>query len=254
MTAQIDLTRAFRQGLFDGSLPPGVTAHAPDEAATRFAVYRNNVAHGLTRALARRFPVIERLVGEDFFAATARLFLRDHPPRDPRLFLWGEGFPAFLQAFRPLRDLPYLPDVARLEWLRGQAYHAADARPAPRDALATAATDPARFALHLHPSVQLLRSRFAVVSIWQANQPGAAQPDKPLRPDRAENALILRDTADRVPVFALSPGEAAFLAALLRGDSLLAAAALAEGADPGPLLTRLIQTGTLAGLLERTAQ
>lgn len=254
MTAPADLSQAFRKGLFDGTLPAGVTAHAPDEAETRFAVYRNNVAHGLTRALARRFPVIERLVGEEFFAATARLFLKDHPPRDPRLFLWGEGFPAFLQSFRPLRDLPYLPDVARLEWMRGQAYHAADTSSAPAELLATAASDPARFALRLHPSVHLLRSRFAVVSIWQANQPAAPPPDQPLRPDRAENALILRDVADRVPVFALMAGEAAFLAALLRGETLLTAAALAEGADPTPLLTRLIQTGTLAGLLERTAQ
>lgn len=253
MTMQADLIQSFRTGLFDGSLPIGVTATAPDEAAARFAVYRNNVTHGLTRALARRFPVVERLVGQEFFAACARLFLRDHPPRDPRLSLWGESFPAFLQGFPPLRDLPYLPDVARLEWLRGLAYHAADMPSAPAEALIRAASDPARFALHLHPSVHLLRSRFAVVSIWQANQPGAMPPDRPLRADRAEDALILRDAADRIPVLALAPGEAAFLAALLRGETLLAAATLAEGADPAPLLSRLVQTRTLVDLIERTA-
>lgn len=253
MTVQADLTRSFRKGLFDGSLPQGVTARAPDEAAARFGVYRNNVTYGLTRALARRYPVVERLVGAEFFAATARLFLSDHPPRDPRLFLWGDAFPAFLNSFRPLRDLPYLPDVARLEWLRGLAYHAADAAPAPAEALARAAADPARFALRLHPSLHLLRSRYAVLSIWQANQPGAVPPDRPLRADQAEDALILRDAADRIPVFPLAPGEASFLAALLRGETLLGAAALAEGADPTPLLSRLVRTRTLIGLIERIA-
>ena len=252
MTHDPDPIPAFRRGLFDGGLPPGVTATAADETEARFAVYRNNVTHSLSRALARRFPVVERLVGAEFFAATARLFLRDHPPRDPRLFLWGDAFPGFLQGFRPLRDLPYLPDVARLEWLRGQAYHAADAAPVPPEALARAATDPARFALRLHPSLHLLRSRFAVVTIWQANQPGAAPPERPLRADRAEDALIFRDPGDRIPVQTLEPGEAAFIAALLRGETLLAAALLAEGADPGPILGRLVKTSTLIGLIERT--
>lgn len=247
-----DPHNAFRAGLFDGTLPPGVTARAPDEAPARFAVYRNNVAHSLTRALARRYPVVERLVGSEFFTAMARLFLRDHPPRDPRLFLWGESFPAFLQGFRPLRDLPYLPDVARLEWMRGLAYHAADAAPLPPEALATAAAAPQRFTLLLHPSVQLLRSRHAIASIWQANQPGVTPPERPIHPDRAEDAMILRDRADRVHVLPLSSGEAGFLAALLRGETLLMAAQAAEGADPAPLLTQLIRAGAISGLTERT--
>lgn len=252
MTPHSAFTSSFRDALFGRSLPPGITARPPDEAETRFAVYRNNVTHGLTRALARRFPVIERLVGAEFFAATARIFLAAHPPSDPRLFLWGDAFPGFLQSFRPLRDLPYLPDVARLEWLRGQAYHAPDIPPASSRALLEAATDPARFCLVLHPSVHLLSSPFAIATIWQANQPGAAPGGPPLVADRAETALILRDSADRVPVAALAAAEAAFLASLQRGETLLAAALAAEDADPAPLLARLTATGTITAIVERT--
>eukprot|EP01036_Dinobryon_divergens_P055409 gene55409-73990_t len=85
-------------------------AEAPDEAAQRFAVYRNNVAHSLTRALARRFPVVERLVGLEFFTAMARLYIEADLPASPQLFLWGEGFARFLQGFPPVRSLAYLPD------------------------------------------------------------------------------------------------------------------------------------------------
>lgn len=250
MLRHAEFTRAFRAGLFNGTLPPGITAQAPDEAAQRFAVYRNNVAHSLTRALARRFPVVERLVGAEFFTAMARLYIEADPPASPRLFLWGEGFARFLQDFPPLRSLPYLPDVSRLEWQRGIAYHAADAAAvAPAD-LAQAAADPARFRLILHPSVGLIRSRHAVVTIWQANQPGAAQTG-PLRADRAEDALILRDRADQVPVIALSAGEAGFQSALMRGETLLDAATRAEGADPARLLALLMQAGAITGVAQQ---
>ncbi len=250
MTRHAEFTQAFRAALFDGSLPPGVTAPDPDEVARRFAVYRNNVAHSLTRALARRFPVVERLVGEAFFTATARLYLEVEPPASPQIFLWGEGFARFLAGFSPARSLPYLPDVARLEWRRGLAYHAADAAPVSPADLGRAAAEPAQFALVLHPSISLLRSRHAVVTIWQANQPGQ-RPTGPLRADRAENALVLRDRADQVPVLALSEGEAGFQSALLRGETLLAAGARAEGEDPARLLALLVQAGAIIGIEEK---
>lgn len=250
MLRHAEFTRAFRAGLFNGALPPGVTAQSPDEAAQRFAVYRNNVTHSLTRALARRFPVVERLVGGEFFTAMARLYIEADPPASPRLFLWGEGFARFLQGFPPVRSLPYLPDVSRLEWQRGLAYHAADVPSVAAADLAQAAADPARFRLALHPSVGLIRSRCAVVTIWHANQQGAVQTG-PLRADRAEDALILRDRADQVPVIALSPGEAGFQSALMRGETLLEAATRAEGADPARLLAILMRAGAITGIAQQ---
>ena len=73
MPAHPEFLAGFDAALRGGALPPGLTASAPDEVALRFAVYRNNVAVGLSDALAARFPVICRLVGADFFAAMARL-------------------------------------------------------------------------------------------------------------------------------------------------------------------------------------
>ena len=143
-----DLIAQFRSGLSSGAVPPGMTALDPAEVERRFAVYRNNVAHSLSRALASRYPVIERLVGEDFFRPLAAAFIAAHPPASPMLFQWGGEFPGFLAGFPPLRDLPYLADVAELEWLRGQAYHAADAQPAD----ATAATSSSRSATNTSPS------------------------------------------------------------------------------------------------------
>jgi hypothetical protein len=249
MQRHAEFTNAFRAALFKGALPPGVTAQAPDEAAQRFAVYRNNVAHSLCKALGRRYPVVERLVGAEFFTAMARVYIEAEPPNSPQLFLWGEGFARFLQGFSPVQSLPYLPDIARLEWQRGLAYHAADVIVVEGSALARAATDPARYGLVLHPSVGLIRSHYAVATIWQANQPGGAQPG-PMRADLAEDALVLRDRADQVPVIALSPGEAGFQSALMRGETLLDAAARAEGTDPTRLLALLMRAGAISGIVE----
>jgi hypothetical protein len=190
--------------------------------------------------------VVERLVGPAFFRALALYYLAADPPSSPVLIRWGAGFPAFLAGFPPLAGLPYLPDVARLEWLRGIAYHAADAPPLSAEALA-AERDLAQLRCGLHPSVSLLRSRHPVVSIWLANQPGTEPALLDL--DAPETALILRDPSDRVPVIALSAGDAAFVEALLSGQPLLAAAAAALSAAPGHAPAGIIGTLCWAGAL-----
>lgn len=247
MPSHPEFVEAFRGGVWTGALPPGAAACAPEEAARRFAVYRNNVAHGLGEALRARFPVVERLVGAAFFGAMARAFAQAHPPASPLLLAWGADMPRFLEGFSPAAGLPYLPDVARLELARGRAFHAADAEPLAPGDLAQAARNPAGARLRLHPSVQLLASRFPVVSIWRANQPDAAP--VPLRADRPETALILRDRSFEVPVHAVGPGDATFLEAMRDGAALPGCAARAARAEPGhdpaPLLVLLAQAGAL---------
>jgi hypothetical protein len=147
--------------------PPGLTDAQGRPAGRRFDVYRNNVAASLGDALATGFPVISKLLGEEFFRAMAGVFLRAHPPGDPRLQLWGAKFPGFLARFDPVAHLPYLPDMARLELGLRQSYHAADATPLP-----IAGRDPAEvLALRprLAPATLILRSRFPVLTIWQKN-------------------------------------------------------------------------------------
>jgi len=226
---------AFHAGLWVPEAPAGFDAR-------RFAVYRNNVQHGLSRALAARFPVIERLVGPPFFAAMARVFAAQHPPAGPVLAEWGQGFADFLAGFPPLANLPYLPDVARLEWLRGLSFHAADAPVA--DAALLAQVAPERLVLRLAPCVQAFRADFPAVSLWQAHQPGALA--RALR-SGPEFALIAR-----TPDFALltEPLEGAMHRLLL---ALLAGQPLARAAgpdDPTPLLVLLLRHGLITRIGE----
>lgn len=248
--AHLDFTTAFEASLKGATLPPGVTACAPDEAERRFAVYRNNVASSLTEALARRFPVIQRLVGPEFFAAMARFYAEAHRPRSPVLLEWGDSFPDFLAGFPPLQAYPYMADVAAIEFARGVAFHAADGRPAAPEIFAGA--DPSRLRLRLHPSVQVLRLTSPAVSIWTLNQPGSAPAS--LTHTLPEIALILRDRAFNVPVRAISAGDATLIEQLGQGATLMAAAEMAQWAepqhDPQPLVLRLIQSGAVLDPME----
>ena len=249
MHAHPEFVAAFDAAVRGGPVPAGILARHPAEVERRFAVYRNNVAVSLTEALATRFPVIRRLVGEAFFAPLARLYAETDRPKSPVLAEWGAGFSAFLQQFPPLAAYPYLGDVARIEYARGQAFHAADARPV--DPAALAGADPDRVRLGLHPSVRLLALAHPAVSIWACNQPGGEGLPRTAGP---ETALILRDAGFQVPVRAVGAGDAAMLRAMLSGDGLSLAAAEGQAAeaghDPQPLLMALMQAGAIVDARE----
>lgn len=236
--------------LAGGGVPAGLTARRPAQVARRFAVYRNNVAVGLVDALATRFPVVLRLVGEDFFRATARAFVAERPPRSPVLTFYGDAFPDFLAAFPPAARVPYLADVARLEAARTHSYHAADAEPLEAGALAAIAErDPATWGLALHPAVRIVASPHPIVSLWAMNQPGATP--GPLASRAAETALVARPRLE-VRVAAAEPGEGAFLTACAAGascsDAVGAALETGEALDPGRALARVLVLGLAEGI------
>ncbi|MFN4156595.1 MAG: DUF2063 domain-containing protein [Paracoccaceae bacterium] len=232
-----ELQRDFHAALWRPEPPSGLTAPEREEVAQRFKVYRNNIQHSLTRALAARFPVIEQLVGTEFFAAMAGVFIAESPPADPVLLRWGETFATFLDQFPPVLYLPFLGDVARLEYLRGRACHAADAQSIAADALNV--PDPESLRLDLHPSVGLFFARMPAVQIWQSHQPGATR--KPLT-QGPDHALIAREADFTVIVEPTDPDTFAVLSALRDGKTLGEAAGWG---DPVTALMLLLRHGLI---------
>ena len=199
------------------------------KADRRFAVYRNNVTSGLIEALSARFPVVKRLVGDEFFSALARAYVLREPPFSPLLIHYGETFPAFIADFEPAKPLPYLADVARLEYARGRAYHAADTEPLPREAFAALAEEKiGATRVRLHPSVSILSSPYPVLSIWKANQADAVMP---VQDWSAETVLVARPFLE-VETLPLGAGTGTFLAILQSGATIAEAAEAASAAAP----------------------
>jgi putative DNA-binding protein len=226
----------------DRPVPQGITAHNAAIPTRRFAVYRNNVVVSLVKALKNRFPVVEKIVGEEFFAAMARVFVIEQPPRSPLLATYGDEFAAFIAAFEPAVELHYLADVARLEAARTRAYHAADATPLDASEFATLdASVVGEIRIELHPSVGIVRSSHPVVTIWAMNS--GERELAPIQDWRGEDALVARPYLE-VEVRVLPPGGAAFLLALAAGRPLGEASEAAIADDPNFYLT-----GNIAGLI-----
>ncbi|MEI9987268.1 MAG: DNA-binding domain-containing protein [Aliidongia sp.] len=175
----------FVAALLDPTLPaPSGLAGPPGSVRVeRFAVYRNNVAVGLIEALRSGFPVVNRLVGEEFFTAMARLHALRCPPSSPVLLAYGGDFPAFIAEFEPAATLPYLADVARFEWLWLEAFHAADADPLAIEDLRRVPVDRLPgLRLCLHPSTRIVELAHPALAIWRAHQDdGEPTPIEPAR-------------------------------------------------------------------------
>ncbi|MFW6027844.1 MAG: putative DNA-binding domain-containing protein, partial [bacterium] len=152
-------TEHFARALLDPALRPELFEGGAAQVDAGLAVYRNNVMHSLSVALADIYPVVRALVGEEFFSGLARAYIRAEPPASPVLAEYGRSFPAFLENFEPARQAPYLPDVARIEraWL--DAWHAPDAEPLDPDTFASLPPeDYAEAVFTCHPSLACIAS------------------------------------------------------------------------------------------------
>jgi Putative DNA-binding domain len=210
-------------------------------------VYRRNMLANLCNALEATFPVVLRLVGDDFFREAARQFIRAHPSRSGDLNEYGADFAGFLETYPHARSLPYLADVARLEWACQESEQAADG--VPLDLASLSSVPPhayPRIRFALHPAVRIVTSPHAIEAIWNANQPGRdGTPDRDAGPD----AVVVSRGEGSTRVTRVDRGEWNFLHALGKGatleeasarlDEQSAASFLAEG------LARLVREGVI---------
>ncbi|HEV7251729.1 MAG TPA: DNA-binding domain-containing protein [Mesorhizobium sp.] len=234
----------------DRPLPSGVTTARGMPDASRFAVYRNNVYVGLVNALAKRFPITERLVGEEFFRGMARVFAQQIKPVSPLLFEYGDNFPEFIASFAPAASLPYLADIARLEAVWQRAYHAADTKPLGLNDVAAISPEALlRSRVQPHPAVGLVQSAYPIGSIWLAHQNSAVEP---VRSTGSETVLVVRPVLD-VHLHVLPPADVDFALELLAGQSLGEAAerslTASEKFDFGRALVGLVSLGALQTII-----
>jgi hypothetical protein len=198
----------------------------------RLQVYRNNVFVSLLQALADVYPVLVRLVGRDYFDQAARRFVREHPSRSGNLHDFGGALPGFLGNLPEADSLPYLPDVAALEWAWHEAFHAEDAPALDAARLATVPESAVGgLRCRLHPAARLVASPYPVLAIWEANIEGAPEGGEISLDAGPDRLLVTRRELERV-IERLTPGEYGLLRALALGASLADACQAAAAAEP----------------------
>ncbi len=213
----------------------------------RLDIYRNNVFYSLGSALGDLYPVVKKLTGADFFNATASVYLHKHPPRRAAMVDFGEEFPDFLQQFEHTVSLPWLADVARLELMWHQSFHATDLDSLGVNEFAAIPVDElVTIRLAVHPSIRLLVSRYPILQIWEANQDGHAD-DESIDLDaggeavciyRYNNEVLLtkQDLPSCILLMALGEGETL-------GDAASAAQAIAPDYTPTIFFAQCINAG-----------
>jgi hypothetical protein len=241
--------REFQEG-FARALFEGPRAESCEPGAVGLEVYRNNLREGFRRALALEFPVIERLVGADYFRALALDFQRAHPSRAGDLHPVGAPFPGFLRERFAATEHAYFADVAELEWACAEALVAADAACFDPGLLAAFPEEShAELRWRTAPASRLLASEFPVTRIWRANHSSGVPEWIDLR-SGPERVLVTRAPSG-VEFHALDAASFAFAAALAEGatlgDAFEAARAQDPDFDPGAALRRLVSVGFLVG-------
>ncbi|HTN93837.1 MAG TPA: DNA-binding domain-containing protein [Gallionella sp.] len=212
-----DLARAIVRG---EETSPQMAANYPHYAVdVAIEVYRNNYRGNLHDALAGAYPVIAKLVGKDFFRLLARQYIGRYPSRSGNLHHYGAEMAEFVAAFEPAQGLPYLPDVAVLEWACHRAWFADDAA---IDIAGLAQISPEQYSdliLCIHPACHLVCSRYPVAAIWQAHQPGENS-DFHIDLDSGPCNVLVSRKDDVVRVGELAQADAAWLQAILAGIPL----------------------------------
>jgi hypothetical protein len=248
-----DLQAAFAAHIIGKDRAELIASVAGDSisAAARLRVYRHHVSHSLTAALSATFPTVRALVGEEFFRGLARAFVASTLPTQPVLSEYGEGFAGFVAGYTPASGLPYLADIARLDWALNAAFHSpAEPRLGVADLAAIPVEQLPGKSVSLASGAAVVRSAYPVDRIWAAAQPGASNEIVDLASGGAR-LLVLR-RPDDAGFVSVSAGEAAFLEALAVSHTLEEAAAMALSAeavfDLSPTFARLLALQAFAAL------
>jgi hypothetical protein len=244
MPTLLELQQAMRRSLVLHDDEAASTLLADSIPRDRLDIYRNTIVTGLTKALRLSFPVVQRLVGTDFFNGAAECFIAAHPPREAYLDRYGGEFPDFLRDFPPATSLAYLADVARLEWAISGVLHAPDAEPLDLAAIAAVdSEDQSHISFVAHPAVRLLRADYPVDHIWRAMLAGDDEALTSLDINAGPVHLVVERRATGVEVVPLDAPAWHFLADLCGGHPLQSALERAAGLDTSAVLAEHLATG-----------
>jgi hypothetical protein len=134
-------------------------------------IYRRNILGTFQKTLEGIYSVCFKLVGEEFFSSMAQLYMTRAYSHSPDLEDYGSDFADFISDFSPAKSLPYLADVARLEWAWHRIFNAPDQPEFDFQALANCyESDGDRIIFLLPEESFLLSSPYPIHQIWEMNQ------------------------------------------------------------------------------------
>lgn len=135
-----------------------------------FSIYRDSIYGGLKKALAETYPVTKDLVGEDFFNVMLNQYITEHPCQVQDLNGYGEELADFIAGLKQARTVPYLADIARLEWFYNIALNSAVQENNLADLNRLSTEQQVQINLQLANGMALIESFYPIDEIWNMQQ------------------------------------------------------------------------------------
>ncbi len=165
------------------------TKHRSAERALE--IYRNSIIGNYIACLKQTYPVCYQLVGEDFFVALANCYIAQAPSYSENLNHYGEEFSQFIKSFAHTQSIPYLSDVAHLEWLCHCVMQAEDSPKLENEHWQSLLIDEQleQIVFCLPKALALMRSNYPVQRIWHVHQ--VSNVEQQIDLDSGGNQLVI---------------------------------------------------------------
>lgn len=202
----------------------------PFSPAENITIYQKNVRHNLTESLKNTYPLLLKLLGEDFFTAAASEYIDQYPSRSYNLHNYGEYFGQFLNQLPTATQLIYLREVAEFEWACHRIYLAADHPPFAANSLEKFTPEQhGQLQFILHPASWLKKFRYPILDIVDL-----CKSNKETNVDIHKggiNLLIIRRELD-LSLISLKEADYLFLQAINEMCPLVEALSIAQSVEP----------------------
>jgi len=170
-----ELQKQFLNDLFNLEESPKIVSVISEtdsrSAVDQFISYRDSVIAGIIEALAISYPVVKKLVGEQFFNHIAQKFIQLNRSLSPDLNNYGYQFSDFINTLKSTDSVPYLTDIAKLEWAWQKIINGDNIKPGNLHLLSNLNEQQnEKLKFELTPHTSLIQSKFPIQQIWQVNQ------------------------------------------------------------------------------------
>ena len=169
---------------------PWVKASAQMTEKNHFAIYRDSIKGIKQKVLQDVYPICCSIVGEEYFIAMCNAYISNTISESADLGDYVIKFPDFVAHFTPIKSLPYVADVTRLELACFQLENAKKNQVLDFEKLSACyVNDGDNIVFTLPENATLIQSQYPIHLIWQMHQ--HAETDTTVKMAENENYFFL---------------------------------------------------------------
>ena len=189
------------------------------DPSVRLAIHLEGYPARIASSLAEAFPAFANILGDGSLAKLTDRFIECDLSPERNLNRIGRTLPGFLESDPLTREVPFLPDLAALEWAIFECFHSESGRDLDPAAIGDYSLDDwARIRITFRPGTAVVNSAWPIRVLWLTRDLDRSEIDVDLG-DRPEQVLVYR-VGLSVETRSIDPLEAHALERLLDGAHL----------------------------------